>query len=296
MTAGSLSEIAAFVAAAEASSFTEAARTRGMTRSGLAKSIARLEDRLEVRLFNRTTRSLSLTGEGRLFLDRCLQILADLEDAEHSLSQGGGEPQGLLRITAPATFGRLQILPVINAYLSDWPRVRIEASFTDRVSDIVEDGFDLAIRLGAPAEANSLISRRLASQHNRVVASPDYMENRRVPEHPDDLARHDCLNYVSGARVFAWHFQVEGELVTIRPRGRLMLDSGEALRDAALSGSGITYLPSYLVDADIAAGRLCELLGTYAAPPTAIVALYPSKRYLAPKVRRLIDLLVAELG
>jgi DNA-binding transcriptional LysR family regulator len=292
MAPGNINDIVAFVAAAEAGSFVGAARARAMTRSGIAKSVARLEDRLGVRLFHRTTRSLGLTDDGRLFLDRCTQILADLEEAEMSMSDGGGEPQGLFRLTAPMTFGRVVILPLLNDFLASWPRLKADVSFTDRVSDIVEDGIDLAIRIGETRENSSLITRTLTHQHDLVVASPAYLSTHPAPRHPDDLPRHDCLNYVSAGQKRPWRFTVEGRTVALTPHARLSLDSGEALRDAAVSGAGLAFLPAYVVERDLADGRLVALLTDHAAPPVPISLIYPSRRHLAPKVRRFIDLLV----
>lgn len=300
MSFGHVGDIAAFVAAAEAGSFVAAARLRSMTRSGIAKSDGRLESRLGVRLFHRTTRSLALTDDGRLFLDRCTQILSDLEDAELSLAEGGGEPQGILRLTAPETFGRVVVLPVLNRFLAAWPKLRAEVSLTDRVNDIIDDGYDLAIRIGDPREngsliAKTLIARTLTRQQDLVVASPGYLSTRPLPRHPDDLTEQTCLSYLSAGRHRAWRFVAEGKTIAIRPRARLALDSGEALRDAALSGAGLAYLPSYVVDEDIANDRLRVVLSDYAAPPIPICALYPSRRHLASKVRRFIDLVAAEL-
>ncbi|KQN06460.1 LysR family transcriptional regulator [Sphingomonas sp. Leaf25] len=295
MAPGNINDIVAFVAAAEAGSFVGAARARSMTRSGIAKSVARLEDRLGVRLFHRTTRSLGLTDDGGVFLDRCTQILADLDEAESSMSDGGGQPQGLFRMTAPMTFGRLMVLPLLNDFLASWPRLKADVSFTDRVSDIIEDGIDLAIRIGETRENTSLIARTLTYQHDLVVASPAYLSANPAPRHPDDLMGHHCLNYVSAGRKRAWRFAIEGRTVAVRRRSRLSLDSGEALRDAAVAGAGLAFLPSYVVDRDLADGRLIALLSDYAAPPVPISAIYPSRRHLAPKVRRFIDLLAQNI-
>ncbi|TCQ07123.1 LysR family transcriptional regulator [Sphingomonas sp. PP-CC-3A-396] len=295
MAPGNINDIVAFVAAAEAGSFVGAARARSMTRSGIAKSVARLEDRLGVRLFHRTTRSLGLTDDGRVFLDRCTQILADLEEAELSMSDGGGEPQGLFRMTAPMTFGRLLVLPLLNDFLASWPKLRADVSFTDRVSDIIEDGIDLAIRIGETRENSSLITRTLTHQHDLVVASPAYLSVAPAPHHPDDVLGHTCLNYVSAGQKRAWRFAIEGKTVVVNPRARLSLDSGEALRDAVISGAGLAFLPSYVVDQDLSEGRLVALLTNYAAPPVPISIIYPSRRHLAPKVRRFIDLLARNI-
>ncbi|MBD8621174.1 LysR family transcriptional regulator [Sphingomonas sp. CFBP 13728] len=295
MAPGNINDIVAFVAAAEAGSFVGAARARSMTRSGIAKSVARLEDRLGVRLFHRTTRSLGLTDDGRVFLDRCTQILADLEEAELSMSDGGGEPQGLFRMTAPMTFGRLLVLPLLNDFLASWPKLKADVSFTDRVSDIIEDGIDLAIRIGETRENSSLITRTLTHQHDLVVASPAYLSVAPAPQHPDDLLGHACLNYVSAGQKRAWRFAIKEKTVAVKPRARLSLDSGEALRDAVVSGAGLAFLPSYVVDRDLSEGRLVALLTNYAAPPVPISLIYPSRRHLAPKVRRFIDLLARNI-
>jgi len=290
MTLGHINDIAAFVAAAETGSFVAAARVRAMTRSGIAKSVSRLENRLGVRLFNRTTRSLGLTDSGSAFFERYSEILSDLEDAEFSLSSGYGEPQGMFRLTAPATFGRVMILPLLNQFLNDWPRLRAEASLTDRVNDIIADGFDLAIRIGEMRENTSLIARTIATQRDIVVGSPAYLDGRQPPRAPEDLTQHNCLSYVNAGQHRAWRFSMSGEVIAIRPKARLALDGGEVLRDAAISGAGLAFLPTYLVNEDIAAGRLREVLADFAAPPIPISAIYPSRRHLAPKVRKFIDL------
>ncbi|SFJ73564.1 DNA-binding transcriptional regulator, LysR family [Bosea sp. OK403] len=295
MAPNNFSDIVTFVAAAEAGSFVGAARLRSMTRSGIAKSVARLEDRLGVRLFNRTTRSLGLTDDGRIFLDRCTRILSDLEEAEQSLSLGGGEPQGMFRLTAPATFGRVIILPLLSEFLNSAPKLRAEVSLTDRINDIIEDGYDLAIRIGDVRENGSLIARAIAKQHDVVVASPVYLSDRPRPQHPDDLVGHSCLGYVSAGQSRPWRFIVDGEPILVRPHARLSLDGGEALRDAAISGAGLAFLPGYAVRKDIEEGRLIPLLEEYAADPVPITALYPTRRHLAPKVRQFIDLLASRL-
>lgn len=295
MAPGNINDIVAFVAAAQAGSFVGAARARSMTRSGIAKSVARLEDRLGVRLFQRTTRSLRLTDDGHIFLDRCTHILADLEEAELSMSDGGGEPQGLFRMTAPMTFGRVVILPLLNEFLASWPKLKADVSFTDRVSDIIEDGIDLAIRIGEIRENSRLITRTLAHQHDLVVGSPAYLSVNPTPRHPDDLVGHNCLNYVSAGQKRPWRFKINDRTIPIKPRARLSLDSGEALRDAAISGAGLAFLPIYVVERDLADGSLVSLLTDYAAPPVPISIIYPSRRHLAPKVRRFIDLLVRNI-
>ncbi|WP_035201126.1 LysR family transcriptional regulator [Agrobacterium tumefaciens] len=294
MTFAHINDIAAFVAAAETGSFVAAARVRSMTRSGIAKSVSRLENRLGVRLFNRTTRSLGLTDSGSAFLERYSEILSDLEDAESSLSIGHGEPQGMLRLTAPATFGRVMILPLLNQFLNEWPRLRAEASLTDRVNDIIADGFDLAIRIGEIRENTSLIARTIATQQDVVVASPSYLGNKQHPTTLEDLSQHNCLSYVSEGQHRAWRFSVNGAVIVSRPKARLSLDSGEALRDAAISGSGLAFLPTYLVKEDVAAGRLHEVLEDFRSPAIAISAIYPSRRHLAPKVRKFIDLITTK--
>ncbi|WNG33375.1 LysR family transcriptional regulator [Archangium minus] len=295
MKRAQLDEIFAFMSVVDAGSFVGGGRALGLTRSAAGKALARLESRLGVRLLNRTTRHLSLTDEGRVFHEHCLQVLAALDEAEASVGQRTGTPRGVLRLTVPDAFGRLHVLPLLRDYLRTWPEVQAEVSFTDRVADIIEEGYDLAVRINAPSTDTRLVSR-LVAQHRAVVcAAPSYLEARGEPATPEELATHECLIFSSRTRRQSWRLrQKGGAWVKVEGRSRLRLDSGEALRDAAVAGLGIAALPGFLVDEDLARGRLKALLPSCETEDVRILAIYPSKRHLPAKVRRFIDLMVEQ--
>ncbi|XUU49908.1 LysR family transcriptional regulator [Serratia nematodiphila] len=285
------------MAVVDAGSFVAGGQTMGLSRSAAGKAIARLEQRLSVRLLHRTTRSLGLTDEGREFYRRGLQILASVDDAEASVAGDKGTARGVLRLTAPAAFGRRILLPLVPKFLVAWPEVQVEISFSDRLADIVEEGFDLAVRIGVTAPDTRLVSRTLARYRALLCASPAYLAARGEPLTVESLAGHEALLFSSCNQKQPWRLRDErGEWVKAPVRGRLRLDSGEALRDAALSGLGIAYLPEFMIAEDLAAGRLQQVLRAVAGEEVRIVALYPNKRLLEPRVRRFLDLLVDTLG
>ncbi|WP_438025711.1 LysR family transcriptional regulator [Sorangium sp. So ce233] len=297
MLRANLNEILVFMAVVDEGSFIAGGRAMGLTRSAAGKAVNRLEDRLGVRLLNRTTRALGLTDEGRVFYDRCLQILAAVDDAEASVAGSSGTPRGLLRLTVPDAFGRLVVLPLLRKYLEAWPDIQVEVSFTDRLADIVEEGFDLAVRIGEAPPDTRLVSRLVARYKAVLCASPSYIAERGEPLNVDDLAGHDCLIFSSRNRRQSWRFLGDdGAWAKAQGRGRLRLDSGEAIRDAAVAGLGIAFLPDFLVAQDLAAGRLQQVLPDVAAEDVKIVTIYPTRRLLEPRVRRFIDLMVEELG
>lgn len=297
MSRTSLNEILIFMAVVDEGSFIAGGQAMGLTRSAAGKAVARLEDRLGVRLLNRSTRALSLSDEGRVFYERGLQILAAVDDAEASVAARPGTPRGLLRLTVPDAFGRLVVLPLLKKYLQAWPETQVEVSFTDRQADIVEEGFDLAVRIGEAPPDTRLVSRVIARYKAMLCASPAYLAERGEPMTVDELASHDCLIFSSRNRRQSWHFLGDdGTRVRAQGRSRLRLDSGEALRDAAASGLGIAFLPDFLVAPDLAAGRLQQVLPGLEFGDVEIVAIYPTKRLLEPRVRRFIDLMVEEIG
>ena len=297
MLRANLSDILVFMAVVEEGSFIAGGQAMGLTRSAAGKAVNRLEDRLGVRLLNRTTRALSLTDEGRVFYDRGLQILAAVDDAEASVAGRSGTPRGLLRLTVPDAFGRLVVLPLLRKYLEAWPDIQVEVSFTDRLADIVEEGFDLAVRIGEAPPDTRLVSRVVARYKAMLCASPSYIAERGEPRSLDELAGHDCLIFSSRNRRQSWRFVGDdGAWVKAQGRSRLRLDSGEALRDAAVAGLGIAFLPDFLVAADVAAGRLQQVLPDLEAEDVKIVTIYPTRRLLEPRVRRFLDLMIQELG
>ncbi|MBX5039690.1 LysR family transcriptional regulator [Rhizobium lentis] len=293
-----LNDILIFMAVVDAGSFVAGGQAVGLSRSAAGKAVIRLEDRLGARLLNRTTRTLSLTDEGRLFYERGLQILASVDEAEASVAGRSGTPRGILRLTVPRAFGRLVVLPLLEKYLRDWPDLQAEVSFTDRLADIVEEGFDLKIRVGAGASSDEgLASRVIGADKARLCASPSYLAERGEPRDIEDLADHDCLYFTSRNQRQRWRFRGKGGTWIKAPGvSRLRLDSGEAIRDAALAGLGIALLPDFLIAADLAAGRLRQVLPDPETDEAKIVILYPDKRLIEPRVRGFIDLIVEELG
>lgn len=292
-----LNEIVVFMAVADAGSFVGGGKALALTRSAAGKAVSRLEDRLGARLLNRTTRTLSLTDEGRIFYERGRQILVAVDEAEASVAGGVGTPRGLLRLTLPDAFGRLVVLPLLNKYLVAWPEIQVEVSFTDRLVDLVEEGFDLAIRIGMTNADTSLVSCVIARYKALLCAAPSYIAARGEPLEVDDLAKHDCLIFSSRTQRQSWRLRdAEGNWVKAPGRSRLRLDSGEALRDAAVAGLGIALLPEFLVAEDLTAGRLQQVLANSETDEVKIVTLYPSRRLLEPRVRRFIDLMIDELG
>ncbi|MBB6123612.1 LysR family transcriptional regulator [Sphingobium subterraneum] len=291
-----LNDILVFMAIADAGSFVSGGQAMGLTRSAAGKAISRLEERLGVRLLNRTTRKLSLTDEGRAFYDHGLRVLAAVEDAESSVAGNTGTPRGLLRITVPDAFGRLVILPLLKDYLEAWPHVQMEVSLTDRVVDIVEEGFDLAIRIGVTHSDSRLISRVIASYTVLMCASPAYLERRGEPRSVKDLADHECLLFSSKAQRQAWRLRTEdGTVVRVTGHNRLRLDSGEAIRDAAVAGLGIALLPEFLLESQIASSGLHAIL-TDITSTVDIVLLYPSKKFIEPRARTFMDWIIRNMA
>lgn len=296
MLRANLSDIQVFMAVVDAGSFVAGGKAMGLSRSAAGKAVLRLEERLGTRLLNRTTRTLSLTDEGRIFYQHGLQIFATVDEAEASVAGTTGTPRGVLRLTVPDAFGRLVMLPLIRRYLTDWPEVQVEVSFTDRIEDIVEEGFDLAIRIGVTTSDSRMVSRVVARFRALLCAAPSYLAERGEPEDVDDLAAHDCLIFTSRNQRQAWRFPgKDGGWIKAPGRSRLRLDSGEALKDAAVAGLGIALLPDFLVARDLAEGRLRQVLPELQSGDVNIVALYPDKRLLEPRVRRFIDLMTEEL-
>lgn len=292
MEPGRLGDIAAFVAAVRAGSFTAAASSLNVTRSAVGKSVVRLEARLGTRLLNRTTRKLSLTDEGRVAYERWRQILDDIDEVEATMAARRGQPSGTLRFTAPLSFGQRHLLPVLDAYMTKWPELRADVRFTDRFIDLIEEGFDIAVRIGGAGEDAQLLTRTIGWQQFATCAAPDYLARRGKPQTPQELAGHDIIAFLSGERPNAWRYQTPDGLYLREGPGRLNIDSSEAMREAALAGFGLIQLPTYITGNDLRAGTLVEVLKPFRAPPDPIQLLYPSKRHLSPRIRAFIDLLV----
>jgi DNA-binding transcriptional LysR family regulator len=284
-------DIAAFVAVVKAGSITAATNSLELTRSAVGKSIVRLETQLGLRLLNRTTRKLSLTDEGAVVYERWRQILDELEDVDATMALRRSQPTGTLKFLMPPTFGQRHVLPVLNAYLNEWPALRAELWFTDRFVDLVEDGFDLAIRIGAPKEDSQMLTRTVAWRQFVVCASPDYLARRGVPQTPRDLLSHDTIMYAVGEQPRPWRLYTGDVPHAYEGPARLDIDSYEVMREMALAGFGLTFLPNYILADELRAGTLVEVLREHRPPPDPIRLVYPSRQHLAPRTRAFIDLL-----
>ncbi len=255
-----------------------------------------LEARLGVKLFVRTTRKLTLTFEGSAFLEDCQRVLNDFHDAEASVSLGGVKASGHVRLTAPAGFGRRHVAPLIPGFCQSNPDVSVSLELSDGLSDIVTEGFDLAIRLGNLDDSN-LVSVRLANNRRVVVANPDYLREHGEPASPDDLVKHNCLTFGTyGNQARGWQFQVDGELRSVRTNGLMQTNDGSVLRDWSLAGAGLAWRSLWEVGDDIAAGRLVTVLTDYEAADSGIYAVFPQRKHLALRVRMLIDVFKNTFG
>ncbi|MEM9631881.1 MAG: LysR family transcriptional regulator [Pseudomonadota bacterium] len=296
MIGSKVNDILVFLAVVETGSFVAGGKAFGLSRSTAGKAIARLESRYGVRLLNRTTRALDLTEEGRRLYEHGQAIRETIEATDDSLSGDTGVPRGTLRITAPDALGRRLLLPTVYRYLDLWPETQIEMSFSDRVDSVVDEGFDLSIRIGVSPPDQGIIMRTLLQAQVLLCASPSYLDELGRPLSVEQLSRHDLLQFAGRGERQVWHLQEEdGTWVRAQGRIRLRFDSAEALREAALAGMGIALLPRLLVDRDIANGRLEGVLPRVNLGSVPIIALYPHKRLLESRVRHFIDMLKDDL-
>jgi len=281
-------DILAFVRVADTESFTQAATKLGITRSAVGKSIARLEENLATRLVHRTTRSVSLTEEGKLFYDHALRIICEVDDAEATLAMRNQAPKGRLRIDIPTAFGRLHVLPVLQKLLAEWPELEADVTFSDDYCDLVSDGIDVAVRIGGPTNSG-LIRQVLAPHSFFTCATPAYLEHHGMPQSLDDLQNHNKIVFTYANSPMPWRYQIGGEVRYISVEGRLKLNNTEAIRDAALNNLGIVQLGAFLVGDDIKKGRLIPILTQLRHEELPITAVYPTRRHVSPKVRRFIE-------
>jgi DNA-binding transcriptional LysR family regulator len=287
-----IEDTVAFVKAADARSFTVAAEQLGLSRSTIGKRITRVETRLGVRLLHRTTRSVTLTDEGAMFYERCIDVLQALEAAEAAVTARGVVPSGRLRIDVPVSLGRLQVLPVIHDYMRRWPKVEVNVSFNDRYVDLVEEGIDLAVRVGGMADS-SLVSRRIAPHALVTCASPDYLARHGAPAAPADLAAHECSTFNHGGRPVDWRFRIDGAVRSLAVRGRLSSGNAEALRDTVVAGFGIGQLATFLIASELRAGLIVPVLADFATEGASLTVVYPVRKLLPPKVSAFIQSLDA---
>ena len=291
-----LKQIESLVAVVAKGSLTAAAAAEGVAPAVLGRRIDALEERLGVKLLLRTTRRITLTHEGSAFLEDCQRILADLANAEASVSAGGVKASGALQVTAPAGFGRRHVAPLMPAFLARHPDVHLSLNLSDRVVDIVNEGIDCAVRVGDMPDS-SLVSVRLADNRRLCVGAPAYLQRAGTPQQPSDLARHECLTLSSDAsQTRGWAFQVDGVVSHWRPNGRIDCSDGQVLHARCLQGLGLAWRSTWEVENDIAVGALVPVLEAFAAPPNGIYAVLPQRKHLPLRVRLWIDFLKHHYG
>lgn len=288
-----LNEVLVFTRVVQAGSFTAAARLLAMPKSSVSKKVADLEDRIGVRLLQRTTRRLGLTDAGRVYFERCARIVSDLEDADAAVGHLQATPRGLLRVTAPLSFGFLG--RIAATFLDAHPEVRVEVACTDRVVDLVDEGFDVAIRAGALADS-SLHARRLALLRSVVVASPAYLREHGTPRAPDDLAAYACLAFSGSRTPTLWSLRTGRHVQDVRVAVRMTANDLDLVLDAARAGAGLAMAADFLVADDLAAGRLLRVLPGWASTETPVHAVYPTSRHLSPKVIAFVEALQQRFG
>jgi DNA-binding transcriptional LysR family regulator len=282
--------ISEFVYVAENESFTLASKKMAISTAQVSRQVSALEKRLNIKLFYRTTRKVSLTEEGRVFYQHCRSVLDGLDAAERAITNLQSKPQGKIKLTAPVAYGEKQILPLVNNFIKQYSDVEVSAYLSNRQVDIVEDGYDLAIRLGKLGDS-TMMAKKLGKRTNYVCASPEYLDKQGIPHSISELNKHSCLL----GTLDYWHFRESGREKSLRVTGRLRYNNGYSLTDAALKGLGIVQLPDYYVEQYIQSGELVTLLDNYRAPDEGIWAVYPQNRHLSPKIRLLVDYFAEQL-
>jgi len=287
-------EMQTYAAVVDLGSFVKAADVLEMSKPTVSRYVSDLEERLGVRLLQRTTRKLSLTEEGRSFYARCKAVLADVQAAESEITSKSLVVNGLIKINVPVSFGLLELAPRWADFMSKYPELTLDITLSDRMVDLVEEGFDLAVRI-ASLPSSSLISRKLASTKMVLCASPTYIKKHGKPKHPSDLANHAVLSYSLLATGDTWEFDGKEGKVKVNVRPIMRSNSGDTCVAAARKHKGIIGQPSFMVNEDLKRGTLVELIPQFRLPEFGIYALYPSRQYVSPKVRALINFLAKEL-
>jgi DNA-binding transcriptional LysR family regulator len=285
-----LGALNAFCRVVEAGGFSAAAAELNISHTVMSKQVRQLEALLGAQLLNRTTRRLAPTEAGQAYYERARRILEDLQDADLAVTQHHAAPKGTLRVNAPMAFGTLDVALWLPRFMARYPELKVDLVCNDRLVDLIEEGFDVALRLAHDLPDSSLMAKRLASSKMLLVASPAYLEQHGTPQIPQDLAKHNCLTYTLVPRPNEWLFNMrDGSVETVAVRGSLQSNTSLALREAALAGVGITATTSFIVHDDVARGALVPLLSDFMARARELYALYPHNRHLSPKVRAFID-------
>ena len=283
-------EMQAFVAVVDAGSCVRGADALDLSKSVVSRVVSELEQRLGVRLLQRTTRRLSLTREGELFYERCKDLLSGMQDAETEVRQHAGEVMGELRVSAPVTFGLMHLAPLWPRFMAQHPRLLLDVTLGDRLVDLVDEGYDLAVRI-AQLPNSSLVSRRLAATRLILCASPRYLAEHEALTHPTDIARHPVFAYKLLATGEQWHFEGPQGPIVVKINPRMRSNSGDSCCEAALQHQGLVLQPAFLVGEHLRSGALVEVLPAFRSTELGIYAVYPSRQQLAPKVRRMVDFL-----
>ncbi len=283
--------ISEFVYVAEYESFTKAAKKIGISTAQVSRQVSALEQRLNIKLLYRTTRKVSLTEEGNVFYQHCRGVLDGLDAAEQAVTHLQSKPQGMIKLTAPVTYGERQLIPLVNDFMVQYDDIEVTALLSNQQLDLVEDSYDLAIRIGKLRDS-TMMAKKLSSRTNFVCASPSYIEKYGIPHSLTELGQHNCLL----GTLDYWHFKESGKEKNIRVAGRVRYNSGYSLVDAAIKGLGIVQLPDYYVQKHLESGELVSLLDNFREPEEGIWAVYPHNRHLSPKIRLLLDYLAAHLS
>ncbi|MBU2923585.1 LysR family transcriptional regulator [Colwellia sp. C2M11] len=282
--------ISEFVHVAETESFTQASKKMAISTAQVSRQVSALEVRLDTKLFYRTTRKVSLTEEGRIFYQHCRSVLDGLDEAERAISNLQSRPHGKIKLTAPTTYGEQKIMPLVNDFVKKYGDVEVYANLSNQKIDLVEEGYDLAIRLGKLPDS-TMMAKKLGKRTNYLCASPAYLNQYGVPHSLSELSKHSCLL----GTLDYWHFSDDGKEKNIRVTGRLRYNSGYSLVDAALKGLGIVQLPDYYVQQYLQNGQLISVLDNMRELDEGIWALYPHNRHLSPKIRLLVEYLSTHL-
>ncbi|WP_248752193.1 LysR family transcriptional regulator [Pseudomonas sp. MWU15-20650] len=278
----------------ESGSFTAAAEQLGLSKQFVSRRLIQLEERLGVRLLNRSTRRLDVTPLGQSYYESALRLLSEVEQVEQGIAGQNSEPRGTIRLSAPLSFAMAHLGCLLPQFLQLHPQVSVEVDLSDRPVDLIGEGYDLVLRIGT-LEDSTLIARHIASVQRVYCASPDYLARRGTPLKPEDLAQHDCLPYGHGRQV-QWRFQTRGKLHALNVSGRMRVNNGELLRDTAIAGLGVTYLPTFIVADALKDGRLVTVLDTFAPQALTLSAVYPQHRQSSRPVQALVAFLRERLA
>lgn len=287
--------IPVFVAVAENGSFAAAARKLGITKSAVSKRVGGLEAHLGAQLFHRSTRSISLTEAGEIYLAHAIQALGSAQEAEDAVAALQGDPIGHLKVSAPMSFGQLHVTPAIPEFLRLHLGITLELSMDDRFVDLVDSGMDLALRAGSLPDS-ALIARKLAPIHSVIVAAPAYLDRAGAPLHPQDLMDHDCLHYAYSRDPLEWKFIGDDGEIAVRTKGRFRVNNSEALCTTLVAGLGIGRLPTFIAGAHLAAGRLQRVLPNFLMPEQALYAVFPERQHVPAKVRAFVEYFANYVG